>query len=177
MQEVRPIRVLVMDDHTVQRQGLFAANAQLCHRGGRRRRKRASLVRRRKIAGINAVVFFFLWLVVLLAGADKPPPIGFLWLVPVIALSAVVVYWRIPTYILWFQTQQPGRLLRVAIEGFVAGLVVAMPFALSGSGEPSVTMQPIAYVVWFSVLGLMGMLNSLTLYGINAVLAKGFDSE
>lgn len=131
----------------------------------------------RKIAGINAAGFFFLWLVVLVAGSDKPPPIGFLWIVLVIALSAVVVYWRIPTYILWFQTQRPGRLLRVAIEGFMAGLVVAMPFALLGAGEPSVPMQPIAHLGWFSILGLMGMLNALTLYGINVVLAKGFDSE
>jgi hypothetical protein len=125
-----------------------------------------------KTAGINAIGFFFFWLVVLLAGADKPPPIGFLWIVLVIALSALVVYWRIPTYVQWSQTQQPRRLLRVALEGFVAGLVVAMPFALFGAGEPSITRQPIDYVIWFVVLGMMGMLNSLTLYVINAVVAR-----
>ena len=125
-----------------------------------------------KIAGINAVIFFFFWLLVLLAGADRPPPIGFLWLIPVIALSAVVAYWRIPTYILWSQTQKPGRLPRVALEGFLAGLVVTTPFALFGSGEPTVRMQPVDYVGWFAILGLMGMLNSLTLYVINAVVAR-----
>jgi hypothetical protein len=130
-----------------------------------------------KIAGINAAGFFFFWLVILLAGADKPPPIGFLWIVLVIALSAMVVYWRIPTYIQWSQEKKRGRLLRVALEGFVAGLVVAMPFALSGSGEPSITMQPIDYVIWFVVLGMMGMLNSLTLYVINAIVARRLDSD
>jgi hypothetical protein len=65
----------------------------------------------------------------------------------------------------------------VALEGFVAGLVVAMPFALRGSGEPSITMQPIDYVGWFVVLGFMGMLNSLTLYVINASVAKRSDSD
>ena len=35
----------------------------------------------RKIASINAVIFFFFWLLVLLAGADKPPPLGFVWLI------------------------------------------------------------------------------------------------
>ena len=93
-------------------------------------------------------------------------------MVPVVALCAAVVYWRIPTYVQWSQTQQPRRLLRVALEGFVAGLLVATPFALSGSGEPSITMQPIDYVIWFVVLGMMGMLNSLTLYVINAVVAR-----
>ena len=130
-----------------------------------------------KTALINAIIFFFFWLLVLLAGADKPPPIGFLWIVLVIALSALVVYRRIPTYVQWSQTQQPRRLLRVALEGFVAGLVVAMPFALRGSGEPSITMQPIDYVGWFVVLGMMGMLNSLTLYIINAAVARRLDSD
>jgi hypothetical protein len=128
-------------------------------------------VKIRKVARINAAVFFFLWLVVLLAGADKPPPIGFLWLVPVVALSALVVYWRIPTYIQWSQTQRPGRLLRVALEGFTAGLVVATPFALFGGGG-STPMPPIAYVGAFVILGTMGMLNSLALYVINAALSQ-----
>ena len=130
-----------------------------------------------RIAGINAAAFSLFWLVVLLAGADKPPPIGFLWIALAIALSAVVVYWRIPTYVRWSQTQQPGRLLRVALEGVVAGLVVATPFALFGGGEPSVPMQPSAYGGWFAISGLMGVLNSFTLYLINAVLAKRLDSE
>ena len=123
------------------------------------------------------LAFSFFWLVVLLAGADKPPPIGFLWIVLVIALSALVVYWRTPTYVQWSQTQQPRRLLRVALEGFVAGLVVAMPFALFGGGEPSIPMQPIAYVAGFAILGLMGMLNSLTLYVINSAVAKRLNSD
>ena len=131
----------------------------------------------KRIARGNAIVFFFFWLVVLLAGADKPPPIGFLWIALALALSALAVYWRIPTYVELFQTQQPGRLLRVALEGFLAGLVVATPFALFGRGEPSIAIQPIAYVGWFAILGLMGMLNSLTLYLINAALVKRSGSE
>ena len=133
-------------------------------------------MRLKKVAWINAVGFFVFWLLVLLAGADKPPPIGFLWIVLVVALSAVVVYRRIPTYLQWYQTKEPRRLLRVALEGFLAGLVVATPFALLGGGESSTAMQPIAYVIWFSILGLMGMLNSLALYVMNAALAKRLDS-
>lgn len=129
------------------------------------------------LAAINAVGFFFFWLVVLLAGADRPPPIGFLWLVPVIALSALVVYWRIPTYVRWSQTKLPYRLLRVLLEGFLAGLVVAAPFFLFGSGEPTVPMQPIDYVGWFAILGIMGMLNSFTLCVINAALAKRLNPD
>ena len=130
-----------------------------------------------KIALANAGAFFFLWLVVLLAGADKPPPIGFLWIVLIIAICTAVVYWRVPTYVEWGQTQLRGSLLRVALEGFLAGLVVAMPFVFLGSGNPTIPMGATAYVVWFVILGLMGMLNSVMLYVINAVIVKRFDSD
>jgi hypothetical protein len=130
-----------------------------------------------RTAAIDGILFFFFWLIILLAGADFPPPAGFLWLVIVVAVCASVVYWRILTYIQWSQEKKRGRLLRVAVEGFLAGVVVATPFILFGSGEPSVPMQPIAYLGWFAILGLMGMLNSLTLYTINAWLAKRSNSD
>jgi hypothetical protein len=136
-----------------------------------------TLVRLKKVAWINAVGFFAFWLLVLLAGADKPPSVGFLWIVLVVALSAMVVYRRVPTYLQWYQTKEPRRLLRLALEGFLAGLVVATPFALLGGDGSSTAMRPIAYVIWFAILGFMGMLNSVTLYVINAALAKRLDSE
>ena len=64
-------------------------------------------MRLKKVARINAVGFFTFWLPVLLAGADKPPPVGFLWIALVVALSAMVGYRRIPTYIEWFRTKKP----------------------------------------------------------------------
>ena len=99
----------------------------------------------RRIAAINAILFFFFWLIVLLAGADFPPPVGFLWLIIVIAACAYVVYWRVPTYIDWVRTQRHGRLWRVILDGIAAGIVVAVPFVLKGSCEGSITMQPVAY--------------------------------
>jgi len=131
-----------------------------------------STVSRRRIAGANAVIFFLFWLSILLAGADKPPPPGFLLLALVVAVCAVVVYWRIPTYINWHRTQRPGRVWRVLLDGFVAGLLVALPFALKGSGEPSVTPQTSDYVIWFLVVGMVGVVNSMTLYFINALVVR-----
>ena len=125
----------------------------------------------RKIAAINAIVFFVFWLLVLLAGADKPPPIGFIWIVLTVGICAAVVYWRVPTYIDWARTRRVGRYWRVLLDGAVAGTIIALPFALQGSGEPSVTMQPVDYVIWFSVLAGMGILNSVAIYFINALVA------
>ena len=131
----------------------------------------------RKIAAINAVLFFFFWLIVLLAGADFPPPVGFLWLLIVIAACASVVYWRVPTYIDWYGTNRPGRHWRVILDGIAAGIVVAVPFALFGSGEPSITPRPVDYAIWFAVLGFVGALNSMALYFVNTLVIRIVDSE
>lgn len=129
----------------------------------------------RKIAAINAILFFLFWLFVLLAGADFPPPVGFLWLVIAVAACAYVVYWRVPTYIDWHCTQRPGRHWRVLFEGVTAGIVVAVPFALKGRGEPSITMQLVDYAIWFAIVGFMGALNSMAIYFINTVVNRFVD--
>ena len=115
----------------------------------------------KKIAGINGTVFFLFWLLVLLAGADFPPPLGFIWIVVAVAVCAAIVYWRVPTYIEWCRTRRNGRHWRVALDGIIAGLLIALPFAIGGSGEPSVTMQSLDYAIWFAVLAVMGILNSV----------------
>ena len=131
----------------------------------------------RRIAAANALLFFFFWLVVLLAGADFPPPPGFLWLVIVVAACAFVVYWRVPTYIEWVHTQRPGRHWRVLLEGIAAGLVVAVPFVLLGSGEPSMRPQPVDYAIWFAIVGFMGALNSVAIYFFNMLIIRMIDSQ
>ena len=129
-----------------------------------------------RTALINAIIFFFFWLLVLLAGADKPPPVGFLWVVAAVILCAITVYWRIPTYIQWYRNRQRGRIWRVMLDGAVAGLVVATPFALNGSGEPSITMQPFDYIGWFAIVSMMGLLNSVSLYLINSLVVRRKDA-
>ena len=124
----------------------------------------------RKIAAVNALIFFIFWLIVLLAGADFPPPTGFVWLVLVVAVCAGVVYWRVPTYVEWHRTRRAGRHGRVLIDGVVAGLIIALPFVLKGGGEPSVTVRPVDYAIWFVVLSVMGMLNSVAIYFINVLV-------
>ena len=125
-----------------------------------------------KIGAINAVVFFIFWLLVLLAGADKPPPLGFIWIILTVVVCATVVYWRVPIYINWVRTRRPGRHWRVLLDGAVAGLLIALPFALKGSGEPSVTMGPVDYTIWFAVLAVVGMFNSVGIYFINGIIAR-----
>ena len=131
----------------------------------------------RRIAGVNASLFFFFWFIVLLAGADFPPPVGFLWLVIMIAACASVVYWRVPIYIDWYHAQRPRRIWRIIFDGIAAGIVVAVPFVLKGSSEGSITMQPVAYAIWFALLGFVGALNSMGIYFLNTLVFRIVDPE
>ena len=48
-----------------------------------------------------ALTFFFAWLAVLLAGADRPPPPGFLLIVLFDAIAAGGILCRVPHYLRW----------------------------------------------------------------------------
>ena len=56
-------------------------------------------------AFLNAFIFFLFWLVVLYAGADHPPPPGFVALVLLDLAVAALVYWRVPVYLARFAAQ------------------------------------------------------------------------
>lgn len=52
----------------------------------------------KKIAILIATLFFLFWVVVLYAGADHPPPHGFLWIILADFVCAGVVFLRVPAY-------------------------------------------------------------------------------
>ena len=125
-----------------------------------------------------AVVFFVGWLVILLAGADRPPPPGFVWVVLLNAVAAGIVYVRSATYTNWIATQRRNRVLRVVLEGFGVGIVIAaLVTVVNPSGEPSVAPPSwIGRIIWFVVLGLVGAVNALLVYWASSLIYR-FKSE
>ena len=125
---------------------------------------------------ISAVLFFVFWLAVLYAGADHPPPRGFILVVLLDLIAASLVFWRVPHYLDWMQTRQRRRLLWVVRDGLIAGLVIALlavlASALIGGGEPTVTPSISSAAIWVAVLAGVGVANALALYGVNAMLRK-----
>jgi hypothetical protein len=92
-----------------------------------------------RTATVIAVVFFCGWLVILYAGADHPPPPGFIAVVLIDLVAAVVVYRRVPVYVAWARTRRPRRWLRALLEGVVAGLIAAgLAWVFPFGGEPSI---------------------------------------
>jgi hypothetical protein len=131
---------------------------------------------RRRAAVISAVLFFVFWLAVLYAGADHPPPRGFILVVLLDLIAASLVFWRVPYYLDWMQTRQRCHLLWVVRDGLIAGLVIALlgvlASALIGGGEPTVTPSIGGAAIWVAVLAGVGVANALALYGVSAMLRK-----
>lgn len=121
----------------------------------------------KKTTILLSIGFFIFWLLVLLAGADFPPPPGFIWVILLDLLAALLIYGRAPLYWNWCDSKRRGRKLQVALEGWLVGLLFALlTLLLPGGGEPSVTPGLVDHAIWFGVLGCVGMFNSLGLYGL-----------
>jgi hypothetical protein len=120
-----------------------------------------------------AAFFFAFWIVILLAGADFPPPVGFIFIAWLVVLCAFVVYWRTLTYIKWTCEKKRWRYLRILFDGLIAGVIAgAIVVVVPGGGEPSVTPRPVDYVIWFVILAVMGLINALAIYLITVVYLK-----
>jgi len=126
-------------------------------------------------AAAIAFAFFAAWLAILYAGADHPPPIGFLWLIPLVGACAVAVYLRVSVYASWSGSHRRGRIVRVLVDGVSAGIVVGLVVLLfPSSGDPDGAARHLANVViWLAVLAAVGAANALLLYALSSVLPSG----
>jgi hypothetical protein len=120
---------------------------------------------------IISAAFAVFWLGVLYAGADHPPPVGFLGLIPLVFLCAAVVYWRLPAYATWSRQRTPQRFSRVALDGLAAGLVIALVASL-GIWRHSSVVSWASLLVWLCVLGGIGLLNALAVYALAVAVGR-----
>ena len=89
-------------------------------------------------------------------------------------VATLIIYFRVPVYIEWQITHKTNRLLQVGLEGFLAGIVIALITALTSSGEPSVTLTPIDKIIWFAVLGIVGAINAVLVNYFSIFISKVF---
>ncbi len=117
--------------------------------------------------------FYVVWLGILYSGADHPPPIGFLWVVLLCLIAAVLVYVRVPTYASWSAARSRFRLVRVIIDGAAAGLVFALVTSVFNSGgELSIQFTWIDYGIWFVVLAVVGAANAILIYFVGLLFNR-----
>ncbi len=132
----------------------------------------ADSVGTRRFARRLALAFFIGWLVILVAGADFPPPAGFVLLVVLDALAAGCVYYRVPYYLHWQSVAWPRRLPAVLLDGAVVGLLFALVPVVVHQGEPAVTPTALDMLIWFGVLTTVGIANSMLVYLCTAVYRR-----
>lgn len=114
---------------------------------------------------LTASCLAFAWFGILLAGADHPPPVGFIWLLPVLLVFALLVYWRLPAYARLKQLAAPWRRLRVLTEGAFAGLVLAIVLHVTRlPGLQTVRPTGSDFAVWMLVISALGSANALLVY-------------
>ena len=104
------------------------------------------------------------WLLLLLAGADHPPPPRFVSVLPVVLVSALLVYWRAAGYAGWRSRRRPWRVLRVIGEGALAGVALGGILAALPGPRPGVPITGAAVLLWLAVMGAAGIVNALLVY-------------
>ena len=125
---------------------------------------------------IIAISFAVTWLAILYAGADHPPPVGFiLYLIPLVCICGLGVFFRISTYASWSIAHRPGCFALVIRDGLFAGMAVGtMAIIIPITGEPSIPSPSFTNIfTWFVVLMTVGCLNTLLLYGLAATITDG----
>ena len=129
--------------------------------------------RHRRNTHINSVLFFFVWLAILYGGADHPPPPWFIVVILLDLIAALLIYVRVPVYLDWISTRKKYRVIHVLLDGLAVGLAFALLAILfPGGGGPSVTRSMTAYLIWFIVLGVVGIVNALVVYFVNPIVAR-----
>ena len=123
------------------------------------------------IALRTAGVFFGTWLLLALAIADFPPPPGFVIVLLILLACALLVYLRVPVYLRWRAEGARGCILRVARDGLLGGVAIAL-LSLLSPGEPSVQPELSDRLIGIGVLFGLGIGNALAAYAFGSWLYR-----
>ena len=121
-----------------------------------------------------AAAFFVLWLGILYAGADHPPPRGFLWVVLLDLVASALVYLRVPTYAAWHAVRRPYRMLLVLRDGAITGFAFATAtlFLSVATLGGAVAQGWDAVLIWLVVVTLVGAATAASLYAYVALAGR-----
>ena len=105
-----------------------------------------------------------LFVLAMAAGADRPPPPGFVLVIAYGVLLGVVVWRALPLLLdLWDARGAGPAIGRAALAGFLAGLALWALTSVISTGEPSIDVDPAARLIGFTVVGAVGALGATTL--------------
>lgn len=117
----------------------------------------------KKARTIEFIVFLIGWTSIMLAGADYPPPAGFLWLVLLIIILDIIQ----DRYLRWLGEKLLGRKTFLLNELLfcIAGIVVAVGMILCNGGFRKETG------VWVGIITAVSVIYGTAFWGINRIVA------
>lgn len=101
------------------------------------------------------------FVLVMLAGADRPPPPGFVLVIGCGMLLGVTTARLLPAVLaVWDARGWSAAVGRAAAAGFAGALLLALLLLVS-PGEPSVAVGPTDWLIWCAVTGFLGVLGAV----------------
>lgn len=125
----------------------------------------------KKIIYINEFSFFFGWVIIFLLGADKPPPIGFLWLVLLTGFLDGIQFLYLKVFLpkLFCSTNKLfiKNLMFSTFGGLAVGLLVTII-----KFEQSLSLDLLNDVIFLTVITIVGLLYGIYFYWFNLILVR-----
>ena len=119
----------------------------------------------KKMAYINFSLFFIGWVTIFLLGADFPPPMGFIWLVPLILILDVIQSYYLKNY--FFKLLESSKKLKSFLMNtifyFVGGLIISALTSIPN-------FLTIDALIWIAVVTLASILYSFVFWIFNSFL-------
>lgn len=128
----------------------------------------------RKITIINSTTFFFLWIIIFLAGADKPPPIGFLWIVLLVVLLDIAQWFYLKRFIPKLMRKTKGLFVENLFYFFLGGIVVSF-LTIITKIDVAISIGVLNNIIWIMSIVVAAMMNAICFYMLNKMLLRTFN--
>ncbi|MGE7768301.1 hypothetical protein [Peribacillus sp. NPDC096540] len=127
----------------------------------------------KKVIIINLATFFFLWNIIFLAGADKPPPIGFLWLVLLVFLLDIAQFFYLKRFLPKMQKKSKGLFFVNLLYFFLGGVIVGL---LTIVVRINITLKVglSDIFIWIVMIISASLVNAVCFYVFNILLLKKY---
>lgn len=119
---------------------------------------------------INSIVFFIGWILILLLGADFPPPIGFLWLVLLIAVLDFIQYKYLR--VILPQLKERKKLFLKNLFFFTVGGALVALFTLIIRYKITMKMNVTDIIIWSIVITVVSVIYGICFWFFNLCLLK-----
>ncbi|SHK38755.1 hypothetical protein [Desulforamulus aeronauticus] len=126
-----------------------------------------------KVIRINTILFFCGWTAILLAGADFPPPIGFLWLVLLTAILDFIQYKYLQKFLPHLLERKKNLFAKNLLFFTIGGAVVSV-LCLAEQYKITFGMSIPDIITWIIVLTTVGAIYGVFFWFFNILLLKFF---